>query len=1027
MKRIEDILLIAYCLLMSVSAGAAITMNDLPYLCDFETEDQNKMWGLNPGIDAIQTDNRWVIGSATAYTGEQSMYVSKDGGVSTAYANTNNVLLAYQDITLDQGDYDIAYDWSGLGNGTDGYLKVVFANLPIEDWVKCQGNSVEPNWMSSAVACMGKNVRLNQNDTMPRWLHVEARITIPRALSQKSTTRLLFVWVNTTKAAAPKTTLGSVAIDNVQLAKASATDYPTNISVVTHYQTATISWEGSADSYEVRYRKKTDADFTSVTTTETSVELQNVEYGAYEFWICGINGADKTIYTVFPTVYIYETDCFDALNMYNATFEYGKWKSVANTIQRTVGGTERVDLGYADIRSRHTTHWVQTEYDPRTGNQLKTVPEGHFGSLRLGNWNSGSEYESIRFTYDVKSDDNAVLLLNYAIVLENPDHSAAEQPRFFLTIYNEAGVAVDTKCAQVDFHAPTSVEKLNPELMKVWHQYTYMDGTTSHEVTWQEWRTIGVDLSAYKGQSLTVEFTTYDCDQSGHFGYAYFTLRCSRSDVDGLPWGDGSSTQEFTAPDGFNYAWFNTEDKQHEDTLSTAREFIVQESDTMTYICYATYATNADCGFTMEASAKPHNPFAEIQYEWVPKDCENGIIVRNACHVALTNQITGEVEHRYDKQIDWCRWTMPDGQETEEQFYEGFYVPVSNDGETLEYKIWCGVTVHGVLFESDTTITIVVPAIGPEETHLYDTICRGDEREFPIGSHQMRSETDDYVDALVSTVTGCDSTVYYHLWVHEPIYYDYYDTVCHQDSYVFDGRELARSCEVRKTTTSLVTGCDSIVTLHFTRAEEVEVEVANVDLCGNEPVRLRVSGGEWADSIVVEAPNQPRLCFPARREMEELLIEPGLLRAGQYEATIIAYMPWCQEARQTVHFNISLGANVWNLFFGNVIGLYSQAYNGDYAIASIQWYANGEAIAGATETNYRLPEPVDRTIIYSARVVLEDGTELLICPATLDERQAMGGEEVVRSKEEGIRTILQNGRLYIVVGKMKYDILGQRL
>ncbi len=134
--------------------GAAITMADLPYLCDFENEAENQNWVLNPSVNTITTDNRWVIGSAIAYTGDNSMYVSQDGGLSNTYASTNNVLLAYRDITLEAGDYDIAYDWMGLGNKTKGYLKIVYANRP-NSGLKCLGNSVEPTWVATSVQLMG--------------------------------------------------------------------------------------------------------------------------------------------------------------------------------------------------------------------------------------------------------------------------------------------------------------------------------------------------------------------------------------------------------------------------------------------------------------------------------------------------------------------------------------------------------------------------------------------------------------------------------------------------------------------------------------------------------------------------------------------------------------------------------------------------------------------------------------------------------------------------------------------------------
>ena len=62
-----------------------------------------------------------------------------------------------------------------------------------------------------------------------------------------------------------------------------------------------------------------------------------------------------------------------------------------------------------------------------------------------------------------------------------------------------------------------------------------------------------------------------------------------------------------------------------------------------------------------------------------------------------------------------------------------------------------------------------VPAIAPTQTHLYDTICRGQSVVFPAGSLDTYTNSGDYYDSLKSVVTGCDSTVILHLTVHEPV------------------------------------------------------------------------------------------------------------------------------------------------------------------------------------------------------------------------------------------------------------------
>ena len=102
-KQLYIFMLLAVGLLLSAvdAWGAAITMADLPYRCDFEDDTENANWILNPSIETITTENAWVIGSANAYTGKQSLYVSQDGGATQTYAFTNNVLLAYRDVTLE--------------------------------------------------------------------------------------------------------------------------------------------------------------------------------------------------------------------------------------------------------------------------------------------------------------------------------------------------------------------------------------------------------------------------------------------------------------------------------------------------------------------------------------------------------------------------------------------------------------------------------------------------------------------------------------------------------------------------------------------------------------------------------------------------------------------------------------------------------------------------------------------------------------------------------------------------------------
>ncbi|MCQ2310788.1 MAG: hypothetical protein MJZ64_03455 [Paludibacteraceae bacterium] len=1000
-------------------------MVDLPYLCDFENETENANWVLNPSVETIITNNRWVIGSAEAYTGNKAMYVSNDGGNACYYANTNNVLLAYRDITLDAGDYDVAYDWKGTGNGKNGYLKVVYASRPTSG-IKCLGNSAEPTWVGTAVQLMGANVQLNAADN---WYHVQSRITIPVAQANKTTTRLFFVWVNTDAKVDSVNT--SVVVDNFQLAKASPNDYPTNISVSTSLGTSVISWEGSAASYEVLYRKKTDNEFTALEVKGNTVSLKNVEYGAYEFWICGVNGEDKTVYTVFPLVYIYETDCFDALNMYNASFEYGSWQHASG---KNPQGYERVDFGPDDIRSRHTTHFDTTEIDPRTvirqGRDtaycLHTVPTGEFGSIRLGNWNTGSQYESITFQYSVESNSNAVLIIHYAMVLENPDHTDVSQPRFTLDVLDEDGNPIDTKCASVDFHAPTSQEMLDPEKRKIWHESTW----EGKRVDWQEWRTIGISMEEYIGRTLTITLTSYDCDQGGHFGYAYFMLNCSRSDVDGLPWGEGSTTQKFTAPKGFAYAWFNRIDKQFRDTLSKEREFYVQESDTNTYLCHVTYPTNAECGYWFDASAKPHNPVAELDWKWTPSNCVNGFTYWNRCHISLTNQQTGEIEHRYDKQVEQSYLSFNGSEYTLLGYpQEGFYVPAPDEGGQYELSVCTGVYVNDELFADTAYYTVVVPAIAPVETHQYDSICQGSDVEFPKGSFIHRSVTGDYYDSLKSVVTGCDSVVILHLLVHPFVETALYDTMCINGQYVFGDMVLTKGGDYSQIFTNPATGCDSMVTLHLEQAKHPVFTGESEEMCFGEPYMLTVQNASTVDSFAVWVQcrkDTQRYVYNGHQDVVTAVLPNDAFSPGLCTMHIQTFFAQCDTLTDTLNMVVNLKPSlVVEARFDDVLVLLNEQYNGGYSYASYQWYKEGKKMNGATESFYALPDSRIKDEVYSVRVVLSDGTPLWICPFTFAELKAKTDISDVLEDVTSAQRVLYKGMLYIQTGGVWHSVLGQ--
>ena len=84
------------------------------------------------------------------------------------------------------------------------------------------------------------------------------------------------------------------------------------------------------------------------------------------------------------------------------------------------GNTNNPDSLTGIVPGRHTLITEQGT-DPRTNSLLPLLPEGESAVVKLGNELVGAEAESIVYTFTV-DEENAILLLKFAVVLEDPMH-----------------------------------------------------------------------------------------------------------------------------------------------------------------------------------------------------------------------------------------------------------------------------------------------------------------------------------------------------------------------------------------------------------------------------------------------------------------------------------------------------------------------------------------------------------------------------------------------------------------------------
>ena len=80
------------------------------------------------------------------------------------------------------------------------------------------------------------------------------------------------------------------------------------------------------------------------------------------------------------------------------------------------------------VNGQHTIITTQA-MDQNTCNQLPMIPPGYTRSIRLGNALGGKYGEKISYQITV-SQANALFIYKYAVVLQDPNHTANDQPRF---------------------------------------------------------------------------------------------------------------------------------------------------------------------------------------------------------------------------------------------------------------------------------------------------------------------------------------------------------------------------------------------------------------------------------------------------------------------------------------------------------------------------------------------------------------------------------------------------------------------
>ncbi|MEI9947257.1 MAG: PKD domain-containing protein [Chitinophagaceae bacterium] len=295
----------------------------------------------------------------------------------------------------------------------------------------------------------------------------------------------------------------------------------------------------------------------------------------------------------------------------NLDFEMGDYSGWEYSIGRTdvVNSLNVISLTPGPrVPGRHELITPATAGKDRYGNFPTLCPYGGNYSFKLGNDDIGSQAEGLSYTFMVPPGiDTFTFTFFYAVVFENPQHSNAEQPRFFATAYDVLSGQI-IACASYDFVSTSGLPGF--EVSKV-----------NNGVLYKNWSPVSIQFAGLTGRQVRLEFKTADCTLGGHFGYAYVDVGTDCSNILATaPYCVEAGSVILNAPYGFaSYTWYNNDMSQVIGNLQTLPLTPPPAVNDIFYVDMVPYP-GFGCRDTAYAVVKPEpvpdTPVAESNYKY---------------------------------------------------------------------------------------------------------------------------------------------------------------------------------------------------------------------------------------------------------------------------------------------------------------------------------------------------------------------------------------------------------------------------
>ncbi|MCB0696663.1 MAG: hypothetical protein KDC07_04830, partial [Chitinophagaceae bacterium] len=192
------------------------------------------------------------------------------------------------------------------------------------------------------------------------------------------------------------------------------------------------------------------------------------------------------------------------------------------------------------ITGRHTLT-SGTAVDPIAGFPVVAPAAGLF-SVKLGNQTTGAQAERARYYVQVPTSSSTfILTYRYAVVFQDPGHPSSAQPRFEVKAYDSA-TSTPLPCSQYTYVSSSSI----PGFLQAGNSSTY----------YLPWTTGTINLSAYQGQTIAIDFAAGDCGYGGHYGYGYIDMNCGVFEIAPTRCDPNTNNITLNGPPGYqSYQW----------------------------------------------------------------------------------------------------------------------------------------------------------------------------------------------------------------------------------------------------------------------------------------------------------------------------------------------------------------------------------------------------------------------------------------------------------------------------------------